>query len=663
MRTLAIVAFLCCLTLSGCDPTATRGKSQREAIEPKTVGANAAQLAETGSHPPKVKNSLGMELVFIRPGSFLMGGEKTPEEVARLLDGKVEWYNDEHPQHRVTLTRGFYMGTTEVTRGQFAQFVRATGYETDAHKDGWAYTWTDQGWKKEPGACWEKPGLVQDDNHPVVDVSWNDAVAFCRWLSGKEKKHYRLPTEAEWEYACRAGSTTAYPWGEDADGGEGRCNAADLTGKEKFKSWATCKWADGYIFTAPVASFRANAFGLYDMSGNVWERCDDWYGNYPAGAITDPTGPTNGAVRVMRGCSWNYLPKDCRSAKRGWVEPDGNNITVGFRVCQADPVKMSHVAEPPQAPIAAPKGWSVKSRRTRVGTPKGEAAKEIAFYRNSIGQEFVLIPAGEFMMGSRLKPDETVSMFGGESDYYKYEYPRHHVTLSKPFYMAATEITRAQFAQFVRETAYTTSAEKEGWAIAWKEDALARAEGVSWKTPGFAQTDRDPVVCISWNDAVAFCQWLGRKEGRSYRLPTEAQWEYAARADTTTLFPWGDSIGGGEGWVNVMDLTAGEEFPDRITVDWRDGYVFTSPVGSFNANAWGLFDMMGNAWEWCLDWSGNYPDGAVSDPKGPSTTDWRGFRGGSWLRGIVTCRSSYRGYDEPNARSTETGFRVCVDTE
>ncbi|HUW33739.1 MAG TPA: formylglycine-generating enzyme family protein, partial [Planctomycetota bacterium] len=305
MRRLAIVVFLPCLAVLGCGPEATHGKSKSEAIERRADGPNAAPATRIEGEPPKLKNSLGMEFVFIKPGTFMMGSGRTSE---------AEEY--EQPQHRVTLTRGFYMGTSEVTCGQFAQFLRAAGYKTDAELDGWAYNWTEQGWKKEAEACWKAPGFPQEDSHPVVDVSWNDAVAFCRWLGDKEGKSYRLPTEAEWEYACRAGSTTAYPWGSDPDVGQGWCNAADLTGKEKFSSWATCKWADGHFFTAPVCSFKANAFGLYDMSGNVREWCADWYGSYPSEAVTDPTGPADGTERVIRGGSWDCLPKDCRSAMR-----------------------------------------------------------------------------------------------------------------------------------------------------------------------------------------------------------------------------------------------------------------------------------------------------------------------------------------------------------
>ncbi|MBM4038198.1 MAG: formylglycine-generating enzyme family protein, partial [Planctomycetes bacterium] len=135
-----------------------------------------------------------------------------------------------------------------------------------------------------------------------------------------------------WEYACRAGTTTWYQWGDDPDKGKGWCNAADVTAKKTFPDWTVFNWDDGFLYTAPVGSFKANAFGLHDMHGNAWEWCQDWYGAYKEGDQKDPTGPESGERRVLRGGSWYYIPRVLRSADRIRNHPEYRNLDAGFRV-------------------------------------------------------------------------------------------------------------------------------------------------------------------------------------------------------------------------------------------------------------------------------------------------------------------------------------------
>lgn len=180
-------------------------------------------------------------------------------------------------------------------------------------------------------ANWRNPGFQQTDAHPVVCVSWNDAVKFTEWLSRHSGLNVRLPTEAQWEYACRGGTTTAYHWGDRPEDGQGWANVADASAKRQFSSWTTFSWDDGHVYTAPVGSFRANAFGLKDMHGNVWEWCADWYGSSLQGGV-DPTGPSSGSSRVIRGGSWLSGPSAVRSADRGRNTPDYRDDYIGFRV-------------------------------------------------------------------------------------------------------------------------------------------------------------------------------------------------------------------------------------------------------------------------------------------------------------------------------------------
>ena len=268
--------------------------------------------------------NVGLKLVLIPPGAFSMG---SPLEERERSDGEV--------RHRVTLRKAFHMGMYHVTKGQFAAFVAAGGYKTDAEKDGWASSWDGKDFCRVDGASWKDPGFRQTADHPVVCISHNDAVAFCEWLSKKASKTVTLPTEAQWEYACRAGTTTAYQWGNDPDDGKGWCNAADQTAQKALHpNWAYFNWDDGYTFTSPAGKFKANAFGLYDMHGNAFQWCRDWYdpAYYAASPRTDPQGPATGTTRVLRGAGWYGRPVNCRSASRDNGEPDSRTNRVGFRV-------------------------------------------------------------------------------------------------------------------------------------------------------------------------------------------------------------------------------------------------------------------------------------------------------------------------------------------
>ncbi|HBJ35636.1 MAG TPA: DNA recombination protein RecF [Planctomycetaceae bacterium] len=291
-----------------------------------------------------VTNSIGIKLAPIPAGEFLMGSGEAAEDVAQAFKGQEgpspSNFEDEHPQHRVRITRPFHMGVHEITVGQFRLFAEETRYRTDAEKGtefegafGFDSETGELGQSKE--YSWRNVGFEQSDEHPVVNVSWTDAVAFCNWLSLKEGKLYRLPTEAEWEYACRAGTATRYYHGDGPEGLAAVANVADASAKAKFSDW---DWPiaaqDGYAFAAPVGKFKPNAFGLYDMHGNVYEWCADWYGEdyYSQSPEDDPQGPAAGFDRVYRGGSWASSTVSCRSACRRMDEPAGRSFVIGLRV-------------------------------------------------------------------------------------------------------------------------------------------------------------------------------------------------------------------------------------------------------------------------------------------------------------------------------------------
>jgi formylglycine-generating enzyme required for sulfatase activity len=212
------------------------------------------------------------------------------------------------------------MGITEVTNGQYRKF-------------------------KPSHSSMVYMGLsLNGDKQPVVFISRKDAVAFCSWLTSRERRAgkigdgdvYQLPTEAKWEYACRARMKTSRFWGNDESLAKDYCNANDSVTKEKF-GWRHDAFPgdDGYRVTAPVGKFKPNAFGLYDMHGNVYEWCKNWYGKYPKGTVTDPKGPRSGSYHVVRGGCWQSTPEACRSADRSISPPSRLSNYCGFRVVLA----------------------------------------------------------------------------------------------------------------------------------------------------------------------------------------------------------------------------------------------------------------------------------------------------------------------------------------
>jgi len=276
-------------------PEASTGPSpeERKIIEKK-------EMAKTFT------NSIGMEFGLISAGKFIMG---TP-------DNEPGRRKNEGPQHEVTITKPFYMGKYEVKVSEFREFVRATGYKTEAEKTGGAFIREKDYRGKREGIYWDNPGFSQNDNHPVTCVSWNDVMEFCKWLTIKTGHFYRLPTEAEWEYACRAGNQKAFSFGSDA------------------KALGTYAWyrdnAGG--MTHPGGQKEPNAWGLYDMHGNVREICQDRYRDYSSESVVDPVGPDSGQQRMWRGGTWGATPADCRCGERTSGPHANAHFRLGFRL-------------------------------------------------------------------------------------------------------------------------------------------------------------------------------------------------------------------------------------------------------------------------------------------------------------------------------------------
>ena len=516
-----------------------RGKEKKKSPE--------KNLKKEEDIPKHFTNSIGMKFVWIPAGNFLMGSPKG--EIGR---------EDNETQHKVTLTRGFYMGVYTVTQEQWQE---VTG-NNPSHFKG-------------------------EKNLPVETVSWKDCQEFIKKLREKDKKLYRLPTEAEWEYSCRAGTTTPFCFGETIFTDQANYRGDIIYGDGKKGVYRKK--------TTPVGIFQANAFGLYDMHGNVLQWCQDWFSDYPTNDLVDPQGPNAGKDRVQRGGSLIYPPGLCRSAFR-------HRGLLGFRRNDCG-FRLSFSLEEDGVP--APKKDPPK---------KEEAAVPPNPVTNSLGMKFAWVSPGSFVMGS---PKEEKGREDGGTDE-----TQHKVTLTKGFYMGVYAVTQ------------------EEW------------QAVMGNNPSKFKGEKNlPVEMVSWDDCQEFIKKLREKDKKPYRLPTEAEWEYACRAGTTTPFHFGETISTDQANYNGEHVYGnGKKGVNRKK---------TVPVGSFPANAFGLYDMNCNVWQWCLDQYGDYPQKDVVDPQGAEKGAKRVLRGGSWGNHPASCRSAHRNGVEPGYRDFYNGLRVC----
>jgi sulfatase modifying factor 1 len=528
---------------------------------------------------------------------------------------------------------------------------------------------------------------------------------------------YRLPTEAEWEYAARGGlSGQRFPWGDTITHVQANypSNASYAYDVSTMRGYHPTYATGAQPYTSPVGVFAANGYGLSDMVGNVWEWTWDVYGSYGSGAVTDPRGAASGTLRVYRGGSWLFEADYARLAGRGSSRGPGNGYnSFGFRPARSleapgVPTNVSAVGGNGQAVVSfsppSSVGWSVITGYTVKATlPSGEvmsatgasspitvsglmngglytftvaatnsggtgAASAASVAVQTAGPEMALIPAGSFTMGSVV-----ASIAGADKSDGVTNATPHAVTLSA-FYLAKTETTYGEWVG-VRT---------------WARDA-ARGAGVYdfGATLGGGKGDTHPVHSVSWYDVVKWCNAKSEREGltpvyytndaqtagyvyrtgnvavtntqvkwgaNGYRLPTEAEWEYAARGGASgQRFPWGDTITHAQ--ANYSS-SASYAYDVSTTRGNQPTYgAGTSPVGVFAANGYGLSDMAGNVWEWTWDVYGSYGSGVVTDPRGAASGTNRVGRGGSWGNGANYARSADRDYYGSDDRFISFGFR------
>ena len=572
--------------------------------EPRDKYGNPVRtgLDEKTGLPLEIRHKVtGIHLVFVPAGEFMMGSPDDEKDRNNV--------GDEGPVHEVRLTKPFYLGKYEVTQAE---------------------------WRAVMGRSF---GRFPGERNPVEQVSWDDCQAFVSELNSEfrppsSQLQFALPTEAQWEYACRAGTQTRFHYGDDLD----------------YRELPLYAWFNGNAGgkTHPVGEKKPNVWGLYDMLGNAWEWCADQYGAYPNGAVSDPAGPERGDFRVLRGGGWNHNAAHCRSAlrdkmvQRSRSGSHGTTGLLGFRFSlnlnlmerrTPGPHEVAATPEPAVAHFEAAKlpaflaaDFEAPAKPedrhgnlVRAGNDQATGLP-LEIRHKKTGTHLVLIPAGEFMMGSPASDrDRNPSV----------ESPAHRVRLTKPFYLGKYETTRAE----------------------WRIVMGGRAQGPA--------DDGRPMTGVSWDNCQEFAKKLNSgllgppeggdagKEGLEFALPTEAQWEYACRARATTRFYFGDGPGG-------------RELSERAWFGLNSGDR-PHAVGQKRPNAWGLYDMSGNACEWCEDWFGGYGGEAVSDPSGPEQGTRRIVRGGGWRETAADCRSAARRFDTPNgAYYGRAGCRIAL---
>jgi formylglycine-generating enzyme required for sulfatase activity len=306
-------------------------------------------------------------------------------------------------------------------------------------------------------------------------------------------------------------------------------------------------------------------------------------------------------------------------------------------------------------PFANDFGFSSESRDVYDNRIRKTYDKETGhpweIQHKATGTLFVLIPPGTLWMGS------TEAEEGHKADE-----KLHSVTLSQPFYMSKYETTVGLFRRFAEETGYKTTAEEKAVGFVRTEKGFEVRPDVSWRSPGYDQTDDHPAVLVSWNDAQRFLEWLNKGKGTLFRLPTEAQWEHACRAKTQRPFFWGNLPEHASSYANVLDQTAGMFFRDMRSATSDDRYIHAAPMRGAVENNFALYHILGNALEWCSDWYGSatYKVEGQIDPIGPPQGTHRVLRGGSWARPIDEARCASRHYADPDYRSNDTGFRAIA---
>ncbi len=536
------------------------------------------------------------EMVYVEGGTFLMGAQPSSSSQPNYDSSRG---SDESPVHAVTLS-SYYIGKYEVTQALWEYVMMYSG----SAADGSTMTAVEGG----PWLGYIKPSSPYGlgDNYPAYWVSYNDIVNyFLPRLNQITGKNYRLPTEAEWEYAARGGQQEEYTRTQGTSGiyykYAGSYTIDDV-------AWYS---SNSNSTTHSVGGKAPNALGLYDMSGNVQEWCRDIYDDYSSASVTDPSGPTTGPACVNRGGGWNSEPHYCRVSNRGNGMSSNRSNVLGFRLV--------------------------------LGVELPEPEPEVSI-EDPVYDQMVYVEGGTFRMGARYT-DFPLENYDSEA--YLNESPVHKVTLSS-FYIGKYEVTQRLWEYIMN---YSGKVADGSTMSAVGSDPWLGTNPSSTYGVG----DNYPAYYVSYSDIVDyFLPRLNQITGKSYRLPTEAEWEYAARGGQKDEYTCTQGVSG------TYYKYSGSNAIEDVAWYSSNSNSTSHPVGTKQANALGLYDMSGNVWEWCSDWYGSYSSTSVTNPTGPTTGSYRVSRGGCWNDGAVYCRVSIRDGSTPSSRGSNLGFRLAL---
>lgn len=548
---------------------AAQGKTKQEAVQAKPVPASRPSASEILS--PKEFVAVDTAKLASGTGRRVLLADGLPVEMIWCAPGKTTSGDT---------VEGFWLGKQEVSQDLWFAVMG-----------------------ERPSAFVGEKG----DGRPVENISWDDSATFLEKLcKSTGTTGFRLPSESEWEYACRAGSKTDYSWGADA-------SPKKMRVAESF--------VDEDHRPGPAGGYPANAWGFLDMHGNVAEWCADRF-----------SGKGEEDVRMLKGGSWRQSMTEAAVKARTRCLSYNANATCGMRLCYSA-VRPKAVFKPAETVPGQDSDGTAKHtvmtqqvetvHKQTVASLKPQQLKPGTLNRITIAAgvdlELLWCPPGAFMMGS--PPTEEERILAVED--------QHEVVLTKGFWMSKYEVTKGM------------------WQVVMADDSL-----------GFFGKEKEPKANVSWLDAMQFVERLNQRlQGVRVRLPTEAEWEYACRAGTSTVFAFGDTLDGGKaccnGNVPYGTLIKGET--------WTLG---PPEVGHYAtcANRWGLNDMHGSLFEWCSDWyAASTREFSKTDPAGPKKGDGRVIRGGCWRFAARQCRSAFRTQMDPEKRLDYIGFRICCD--
>ncbi|MBP5628205.1 formylglycine-generating enzyme family protein [bacterium] len=664
------------------------------------------------SDAPNVKKSTcktkELWLRRIEPDTFTMG---SPDDELCRDSGEI--------QHEVTLTKAFYLSLFETTQKQFKYIA---GYNVSKYKgstrpmDSITYELLRGA---TLGAGWPKDRQV-DEKHFYVDKKGRNVECPTFFYALREKTGgsliFDLPTEAQWEYACRAGKATAWNNGTDITEEDEDPELSKLGryfysggGKSIYDKKGVYK-STKYYGTAKAGSYLPNDWGLYDCHGNVFEWCLDWYGSYGNSPVTDPLGPDNGGLRVCRGGAWDDVAIFCRSAHRNTLFIPGlsNYSVVGFRIALVRPETAPDREEfeyelltdsDNTLPVFKTKfygkdGNGSEFLLTDVGHLEEDGASEIVLgagihkvvwipdtdHTNLIGfteyrveyedvtdkaDYLVLDIADNKMRTSTTGPDLNYATCRTQEVWFKRIEPGTF-TMGSPSYEKGHSGSETEHQVKLRKAYY----------MAVFETTQGQYKGITEKNPAKYFGETRPVEQISYDDLrgskkganwpadrevdkKSFFGKLMAKAGNLYDLPTEAQWEYACRAGKTTALNNGTNLSSENEDENLNKL-------GRYSYNTNDGkgyYEEHTDVGSYLPNDWGLYDCHGNVTEWCLDWyADNLGSDPVKEPKGPDTGNFRVIRGGSYTDAAKYCRCAARMFYNSAGGFYYNGFRFFLSS-